>query len=78
MSYGLRKMGDMFSDKEAALDMAASLMHLVELLAKRHDIPFLAVFQPNENWLSHFHHFPENATGSELRAAWYEIAGETS
>ncbi len=71
--YGTRKMGDMLEDKESALDMVAALLHLVELLAKRHDIPFLAVFQPNEEWLSSFHHFPES-TGSELEAAWQEIA----
>jgi hypothetical protein len=41
----------------------------------RHHFPFLAVFQRNEDWMSPYHYFPES-TGSELRAAWYEIAGE--
>lgn len=69
---------DFFSKKEDALDTMASLLQLALMLARRHDVPFLAVFQPNKDWLTPFKHLPDS-TGSELKAAWYEInqEGET-
>ena len=62
----------MFENKEAAIDVMASLLHLSEELAKRHNVPLIVAYQPNDDYISTYHHLPEN-TGSELKAAWHEI-----
>ena len=62
-----------FDNKEDALEQVSSSLRLCQLLAERHGFPFLAVYQPNEDFMTTFKHFP-GSTGSELKAAWYEIS----
>lgn len=64
-----------FNDKEAAQKSMQTLLHLVEQMATRHGIPFLAVFE-EQGMLACYRHFPDGETPSELKSAWYEIAGE--
>jgi len=64
-----------FDNKEDALEQMRSFLRICQLLAERHHIPFLAVLQPNGDWLTRFKHLPEE-TGSELKAAWYELGGD--
>jgi len=63
-----------FDNRDDALETAASLLHTVESLAKRHNFPFLAAFMRDEYWLTTFNHLPVGVSCGELRAAWYEIS----
>jgi hypothetical protein len=62
-----------FDNRDDALETVASLLRTAEVLAKRHNFPFLGAFMRDEYWLTTFNHLPFGVSCGELRAAWYEI-----